>query len=164
MKKVIISGSSRNDGDTSALVKMLVKHSNWDVINLMDYKIDHYDYKHENQQDDFLPLIKGLIDQYDTFIFATPVYWYAMSGVMKVFFDRISDLLTIEKPLGRRLRGKQMAVISTSNGNNLGKSFWLPFQASSEYLGMTYLKDLHTISGELNEEELIQFIQQVDAH
>jgi multimeric flavodoxin WrbA len=42
----------------------------------------------------------------------TPVYWYTMSGIMKVFFDRFSDLLRIEKDLGRKLRGKSMAVIS----------------------------------------------------
>ncbi|MCP4458779.1 MAG: NAD(P)H-dependent oxidoreductase [Cytophagales bacterium] len=38
---------------------------------------------------------------------ATPVYWYSMSGIMKVFLDRIYDVLTIEKELGRKLHGKK---------------------------------------------------------
>lgn len=163
MNKVIIVGSARNDGDTAALVNKLKELADWDIVDLNDYDIGFYDYEHLNRQDDFLPLIKKLIDQYDTFIFATPVYWYAMSGIMKVFFDRISDLLTIEKALGRRLRGKNMAVISTSNGNNLGESFWLPFTASAEYLGMTYLANLHTISGRMNHDELNQFKESVES-
>ena len=161
MKSVIIVGSSRNDGDTATLVSELKELSNWDIIDLNDYEINYYDYDHLNRADDFLPLMNELIDKYDTLIFATPVYWYAMSGIMKVFFDRISDLLTIEKPLGRRLRGKNMAVISSSNGNNLGDSFWLPFIESAEYLGMTYLENLHTIGGELNQAELNKFVRNV---
>lgn len=163
MKKVIIVGSSRNDGDTAALVSLLKGLSDWDVIDLNDYSIGYYDYNHLNRTDDFLPLMNMLIEKYETLIFATPVYWYAMSGIMKVFFDRISDLLTIEKPLGRRLRGKKMAVISSSNGNNLGDSFWLPFTASAEYLGMTYLENLHTIGGKPNQKEIKQFIENVEA-
>ena len=38
------------------------------------------------------PLIP-IIEKYDTLIFATPVYWYSMSGIMKVFFDRKNDNL-----------------------------------------------------------------------
>ncbi|MFW5760799.1 MAG: NAD(P)H-dependent oxidoreductase [Cyclobacteriaceae bacterium] len=64
---------------------------------------------------------------YDLLIFAAMVYWYSISGIMKVFFDRITDLLTIEKNLGRQLRGKYMAAISCCNGNNLEENFWLPF-------------------------------------
>ena len=56
--------------------------------------------------------MKTIISKYDTIIFATPVYWYSMSGILKVFIDRITDLLTIEKELGRKLRGKKMAVVS----------------------------------------------------
>ncbi|MFY0592918.1 flavodoxin family protein [Roseivirga sp.] len=162
MSSVIIVGSSRNDGETSALVKQLQNLAGWDIVDLNDYEFSYYDYLHENKGDDFLPLIKNLIDKYDTLIFATPVYWYAMSGIMKVFFDRISDLLTIEKPLGRKLRGKRMAAISTSNGNNLGDSFWLPFRASADYLGMTYIKDLHTFSGQLDKQEIKDFINAVN--
>ncbi len=164
MKKIIIVGSARNDGDTASLVSQLKKSSGWEVIDLNDYDIGFYDYDHLNKGDDFLPLIKKLINQYDTFIFATPVYWYSMSGIMKVFFDRISDLLTIEKPLGRRLRGKHMAVISSSNGNNLGESFWLPFKASADYLGMTYIGNLHTISGQLSHNALEQFRKSIEAY
>jgi len=149
VKPIIISGSSRNDGNTTMVVNLLVKYSNWDTLDLNDYQFSYYDYKHENRNDDFLPLMRHIIKSYDTLILATPVYWYSMSGVMKVFFDRISDLLTIEKELGRKLRTKNMACISASGGNDLGDLFWLPFRESAQYLGMQYLGDLHV---KVNEE------------
>ncbi len=51
--------------------------------------------------------MNDIVDKYDVLIFATPVYWYSMSGIMKVFFDRITDLLTIKKDIGRKLKGKK---------------------------------------------------------
>ncbi len=158
MKAVIIQGSSRNDGDTTKITGILQRKSGWDLIDLNNYEISHYDYAHENAGDDFIPLMRNLIDKYDTFVFATPVYWYAMSGIMKVFFDRITDLLEIEKDLGRKLRGKNMAAISVSIGNNLGEEFWLPFSKTAEYLGMNYLGNLHTVivDGSFSGEEEIE--------
>ncbi len=144
MKALILTGSSRNDGDTNALCDLIVSETNWDSLDLNDYSFSYYDYQHENRNDDFIPMMKKIIESYDTLILVTPVYWYSMSGIMKVFFDRLTDLITIEKDLGRKLRGKQMAVVSTSNGNNLGDDFWLPFKASADYLGIQYLGDLHT--------------------
>lgn len=62
-----------------------------------------------SRNDDYLNLMKQILEKYETLILATPVYWYSMSGIMKVFFDRLTDLLTIEKELGRKLRGKKIA-------------------------------------------------------
>lgn len=162
MKNVVIVGSSRNDGDTSNLTNVLIEKSEWDVIDLNDYEFSYYDYKHGNKNDDSLNLMKRIIEKYDTLIFATPVYWYSMSGIMKVFFDRITDLLEIEKDLGRKLRGKNMAAISCSIGNNLGESFWLPFSETAKYLGMNYFGHIHTIADKLDESELDNFISEIE--
>jgi multimeric flavodoxin WrbA len=137
---------------------MLAQLSGWPVVDLNDYNISHYDYGHANREDDYLELMRALIGQYDLFLLATPVYWYAMSGVMKVFFDRLTDLLTIEQDLGRQLRGKAMAAVSVSIGNNLGEDFWLPFSKAAGYLGMQYLGHLHTLADELREEALQRFL------
>lgn len=145
MNTVIILGSSRNDGNTKALVDELIRQTGWDLVDLNNYDIGYFDYQHENSSDDYLPLMRKLIQKYDRFVFATPVYWYAMSGVMKVFFDRFTDLLTIEKEMGRQLRGKEMAAVSCSNGGNLGEDFWLPFRKSASYLGMRFLKGMHFV-------------------
>lgn len=162
MKKVIISGSSRKNGDTNSLVHKLVNRTNWNHIDLNDYNIGYYKYDNDYIDDDYIELMKKIINDYDTFIFITPVYWYSMSGIMKVFFDRITDLLTVEKELGRKLKGIKMAVVSCSYGNNLGDAFWLPFSQTANYLGMNYLGDLHTIVGNKIEEDLDDFIQLVE--
>src|SRR5690606_21365681 len=120
--------------DTATLTKELIKQSKWDLLDLNDNNFSYFDYKHENRNDDYLPLIKEIIEKYDTLIFATPIYWYSMSGIIKVFFDRFTDLLTVEKELGRKLRGKKMAVISCSIGDNLGDNFWFPFSETAKYL------------------------------
>ena len=62
---------------------------------------------------------------------------------MKVFLDRFSDLLTIEKEMGRRLRGKNMALMSCSNEDDLTKEFNIPFIKSAEYLGMNWVGQVH---------------------
>lgn len=157
MKAVIILGSSRTDGETRKVVDELNKDSDWDLVDLNDFEISYYDYEHANRSDDFIDLMKRIIDEYDVLIFATPVYWYSMSGIMKVFFDRITDLITIEKETGRKLRGKSMAVLSSSNGNNLEDHFWLPFKKSAEYLGMHYIADLHTYQGRFEPENIADF-------
>lgn len=159
---LIIIGSSRNDGDTKMLVNELVNISNYDSVDLNDYNISYYDYSHNNSGDDYLGLMKKLISGYDTLLFATPVYWYAMSGVMKIFFDRITDLLDNEKELGRKLRGKKMAAISTSIGDNLGEHFWLPFIETANYLGMTYIGHLHTIANQIDKPALRKFVENID--
>ena len=162
MKEVVIVGSSRKDGDTANLTKQLIEKSNWDLIDLNDFGFSYFDYKHENRNDDYLTLMRKIVEKYDTLIFATPVYWYSMSGIMKVFFDRFTDLLTIEKELGRKLRGKKMAVMSCSVGENLGENFWLPFSETAKYLGMEYIGNSHTITGEDKELKIAEFIKKIE--
>ena len=142
-RKIIITGSSRSNGNTSKIVAKIAAQFQADIVDLNDFDISYYDYESRNIGDDFLPLIKSIIEKYDTFIFATPVYWYSMSGIMKVFFDRFSDLIRIEKDLGRQLRGKKMFVISNSDEATLDYDFYLPFRFSAEYLGMHYIGNEH---------------------
>ena len=142
-RPVIILGSSRRYGETGKMADYLREIMPMPLYDLNDYNISYFDYEHKNQDDDFLPLITKLIDQHDTFIFATPVYWYTMSAVMKTFFDRISDLLKIDKPTGRKLRGKKMAVLSCASEDELKPGFHMPFRESANYLGMQYIGNVH---------------------
>lgn len=143
-KGVIIQGSSQSDGNTNKIVSFIAEKSNYDVMDLNLYEIGPFDYEFKNQGDDFMPLMKRIVDTYDTIIFATPVYWYSMSGVMKIFFDRISDCLKIEKEVGRKLRGKSMGMISCGSGSEPVKGFSMPFVQTANYLSMQYVGDIHT--------------------
>ena len=142
-KLVIIEGSARKNSDTYRVISRFNDKVKFDVISLLDYSIGHYDYSYENATDDFIPLMEKLVANYSTFLFITPVYWYTMSGRMKVFFDRISDLLHYKKDLGRQLRTKQLALISVSNADDCLESFSKPFEASADYLGMRFLGKTH---------------------
>jgi multimeric flavodoxin WrbA len=160
-KVVIIQGSARSDGDTNRKVRFITEITEWDHVDLNEYQISAYDYHHRNRNDDFLPLMRHLTTNYEVFVFATPVYWYAMSGTLKIFFDRFTDLLTIEKDLGRTLRGKSMAVLSCSNGGNLGDDFWIPFREIADYLGMHYLANVHTYQETEEPEKLKAFVARI---
>jgi multimeric flavodoxin WrbA len=154
--KLIILGSARKKGSTHTIVNYLIEKGGYDVIDLLDYQIGYFDYEHNNRADDFLPLMRAILPKYNTFIFATPVYWYTMSALMKNFFDRLSDLLKIEKELGRSLRGKSMAMISCSGSDDRNAHFAEPFELSADYLGVKYLGDVHTFleEGEAIPEEV----------
>lgn len=142
-KTVILQGSSRSDGNTSQIVKLLTNSLNADIIDLNTKIIHPYSYEQPHTEDHFLAVMREVVN-YDLIVFATPVYWYAMSGIMKTFFDRITDCLKIEKDLGRQLRGKKAMVISCGSEEEEPRGFFIPFIESANYLGMDYLGGLHT--------------------
>jgi len=80
---------------------------------------------------------------------------------LKIAIFSLTDLLTIEKDLGRTLRGKKMAVITSSAECNMGEDFWIPFKASADYLGMPYIANLHSTEGEDDTARLAAFIKEI---
>ena len=160
MRRILVLGSSRSDGNTAKMVGLLQEHIEFDVVDLRLLNIGHYDYAHNNADDDFHPLMRRITSDYDQIIFATPIYWYAMSGIMKVLFDRITDLLKTEKDTGRKLRGKQMALLICGSDEEGTPDFEMPFRESAGYLGMEYLGSVHTwLEGEDVEEEVLRRIE-----
>jgi len=144
MKKgVIILGSSNSNGDTFKICKYISLQTGFPIIDLKTKEILPFDYNFNNRSDDFFGLFETIVNEYDLLIFATPVYWYTMSGTMKIFFDRISDCLKIYKDTGRKLRSKEMAVISSGSDKELKIGFHMPFIETAKYLGMKYITDVH---------------------
>ncbi|CAM1364516.1 FMN reductase [Tenacibaculum litopenaei] len=142
-KTVILQASSKSMGNTHHILEVLNEDNSFDIIDLSTKNIGHFDYDMKNAEDDFIPLMENLLSQYDSIVLATPIYWYTMSGILKVFMDRLSDLLHYRKDLGRQLRGKSLAVLSNSGDNDRRPGFTMPFEASAAYLGMHYLGDVH---------------------
>jgi multimeric flavodoxin WrbA len=137
LKTAIILGTSKLNGNTHKLAKAFVKMCPSEIYNLNDFDISNFDYEHKNKDDDFIQLIKKL-NSFDHWVFATPVYWYSMSSQMKTFFDRLSDLLTIQKDQGRKLRGKSCSLLVTGSDEKLPSSFGQPFALTANYLEMDY--------------------------
>lgn len=152
MSQVVIFGSARSFGNTRKVVDEVLKGSDTQLFDLNNFDITPFDYEHKNKHDEFIPLIEKLMN-YDTWIIATPVYWYQVSTQQKIFFDRITDLLSIRKDLGRKLRGKKMFVLA-SFGTSYPDGFERTIEQICEYLGMEYLGSSFIYSGIENKEFL----------
>lgn len=137
----IIFGSSRSDGNTSVLVSELEGLCGGKVFDLNDFKFSYYSYRHD-QEDDFISLFKE-VSTFDTIIFATPVYWYSMSAVMKTFFDRISEPLRTHPEYTDALKGKSMLLFNMSSSPTIYPYFHKPFEDSAEYLNMDFKGHVH---------------------
>lgn len=144
IKTLIIMGSAHSNGNTRKIVDAIIAKTNAHFVDLNTYKVRFFDYEHRNKEDDFVEIATQMV-QYEQIIFATPIYWYAMSAPLKTFFDRMTDLLTIRKPLGRELRnGKKMFSIACSSDATEYEGFSMPFKMTAEYLGMEYGGHLHS--------------------
>ena len=130
---IIILGSSRTFGETRKVVDSIIGNNEVPIIDLKSLDMSIYDYDHYNKNDDFIPLMEQVI-KHDLIVLATPVYWYTMSATMKIFLDRLTDLLDIRKDLGRKLYGKKLFIISSLASNLLPQGFEYPFWQTAEYL------------------------------
>jgi multimeric flavodoxin WrbA len=140
MKSTIaLFSSSRRDGNTGQLIDRIALELNIEVVDLTRLRISAFDYDHLNRSDDFEPLMQRVL-AYDQIIFATPIYWYAVSPAMKIFLDRICDLLEVPDllPEGRRLRGKTAYVVCTSVSDTPSAAFMEAFLDTFRYLGMRF--------------------------
>ena len=138
MTVAILLASSRSAGNTRTLVNLAFPAGNLILEDLGKLKIGFYSYEYENQNDDFFPLLLRLLP-HQTWIIATPLYWYSMSAQAKVFLDRLSDLLSLYKKEGRMLRGKRLAVLCSGTDQSLPQSFGEPFSLTCQYMGMEFL-------------------------
>ncbi|NRA74057.1 MAG: NAD(P)H-dependent oxidoreductase [Rickettsiales bacterium] len=143
-KAIIILGSSRSNGNTKKAIDALNTDGKMAIVDLKKIKISPYDYEHKNQEDDFLGLMEKILN-YDSIILATPVYWYSMSSYMKMFFDRLTDCITIRKDIGRKLEGKKVFVLSCAE-HPLLKEFEAPFRETAKYMKMDYKDSFHYYS------------------
>jgi multimeric flavodoxin WrbA len=144
LSTIALLSSSRRLGNTGQLIDRIALELNIEVVDLTGLRMSSYDYDHLNRNDDFEPLMKRVL-AHDQVIFATPIYWYAVSPAMKVFLDRISDLLELPdlRSEGRRLRGKKAYVVCTSIGNEPSVAFVDAFRETFDYLGMHFGGVLH---------------------
>ena len=141
---VAVFASSRRHGNTGQLMDRVASELRIEVVDLSKKNISAFDYEHRNRQDDFESLIEHVLE-FEQIIFASPVYWYSVCPPMKIFLDRISDLLELPDLLanGRRLRGKGVYVLCTSIEDEPTPSFVNVWRETCNYLGMNYRGLLH---------------------
>ena len=158
----IIYGGARKNGNTRQVVDVVAHKLSADIFDVSDYEIYFYDYEHKNRDDNFLPLIETLL-KYDHWIFASPIYWYTMSAQLKVFVDRITDLLDIELAMGRKLRGLTAALIATGVEESCPTCYEYVFINTFNYLGINYrgclyVEAKHGVDVAAIENDLLTFV------
>jgi putative NADPH-quinone reductase len=134
---VAILGSARSDGHARVLLDAILAGRTARRFDLGVLDIGDYAYRQAPQRDDFTGVAVAMAEA-DAILFVTPVYWYAMSGVLKRFFDRLTDLVTVEKPLGRRLAGRTLWVGACGSDPVLPEGFEVPFRETAAYFGMEF--------------------------
>ena len=78
----------------------------------------------------------------DILVFATPVYWYSCTAIMKAFVDR---LVPFNRPEGRPLiQGKQAILITAyeEDGPTAAEPLVRMFELSFDYLGLQFIDKL----------------------
>ncbi|KIL46822.1 flavodoxin family protein [Jeotgalibacillus campisalis] len=148
MSLLIISGSSRDNGNTEILAKEAAKYFDGDVdwIYLRKQTIHQItDQRHTENgftpvEDDHAGLIKKMV-QADTILFATPVYWYGMSGYMKTFVDRWSQALRDPDLDFKQKMQKKPVYVLICGGDRVsvkGIPLILQFQLICEFMNMDF--------------------------
>ena len=117
------------------------------LVDLRQLSISQYDYDNKNADDDFLPLAEKMTHT-NVIILATPVYWYSVSGQMKRFIYRFSDLITIRKDLGRALKDRHLYVIACGAGPRMPDYFDAPLADTARYFDMHYGGSFYYYSGD----------------
>ncbi|WP_076606467.1 flavodoxin family protein [Rufibacter radiotolerans] len=142
-KPLILQASARKDSDTHRLLETVFQDTPHKLLDLLDYHIAPFRYENDYTPDDqFLKIIEQ-VTQHQVIIMATPVYWYAMSGLLKTFFDRLTDVVTAHKDLGRQLQGKTLFLVAVGSDSELPDGFEVPFKLTAKYLNMKYGSSLY---------------------
>lgn len=124
MKILVINGSSREKGNSEYLTNVLLKDIPHSSIYLREYHIQPIvDQRHEENgfavvDDDYDKVIKQALE-HDVLLFATPLYWYGMSGLMKNFVDRWSQSLRDKTISFRDQMAKKQAFVLIVGGDRI---------------------------------------------
>jgi len=92
-------------------------------------------------KDDALPLYQSIAES-DVLLFATPVYWYGPTAIMKAFMDR---WVVFNRPQGRPLiEGKRAIVVSAYEEEDprAAEPLIRMFELSFDYLGVRLVDSL----------------------
>jgi multimeric flavodoxin WrbA len=102
-------------------------------------------------------LLRDQVLPADALVFATPLYWYGISGQLKIFMDRIICHTRADQPdsadVKRRLMNKRAAVVVSSEENYPGVLVGLTAQMQefARYLGHELVGVVHGIANSRGE-------------
>ncbi len=124
MKKIlVVSSSPRKDGNSETLVKKFAEGAQTSgndikVIYVRDLNLKFctgclYCQSHDNcVLNDGMNALYSEFETADVLVFATPVYYYSVSGQLKTFLDRLNPLYT------RKNKFKEVYLLATAADND----------------------------------------------
>lgn len=126
MSVLFINGSPSKDGNTVGLAKVLLKETEFETLNLTDYRINIYG---QDLPGDQFEEVLQKIEAADIVVIGSPVYWHNICGSVRTLLDRFYGLV--------------------KEGSLHGKLFFIyqgaaPEKWMLEKLASTLLKDLQT--------------------
>ncbi len=123
MSILVLQGSTREEGNTEQLTKLVLEGIEHKEILLRNKVIKpiqdqrHREGGFDPVDDDYDDVIREVL-QHDTLLFATPVYWYSVSGIMKNFIDRWSQSLRDARFDFKSLMAQKKAYVLVVGGDN----------------------------------------------
>ena len=100
MSILFINGSPNKNGNTAALAATLLNDKNYTTLNLTDYVIGAYG---QNLPNDGLDTVIHAIEQADTIVVGSPVYWHNICGSVRNVLDRFYGKVEDGELSGRKL-------------------------------------------------------------
>lgn len=141
MPVLFINGSPRKHGNTVALGERFLSDTPHTTLHLTDYQLnfiqDYRDTDHPqlDTTDDYETLMTTFAAA-DDIVLGTPVYWYGMTGQLKVFMDRWFDSYTNDFDFtGKRI---YLLVVGADQPQTKALGITQAVQHSCEWLKMTF--------------------------
>jgi multimeric flavodoxin WrbA len=146
VKTLVLYGSSRRGGNSETLANHLTQGLDCTRIYLAEQRVTPIvDQRHDPAgfapvADDQDAIVRQML-AHDLIVFATPLYWYGMSGQMKLFVDRWSQSLrdpAVDFKGG--MAGKKAAVVIAGGSDARIKGLPLvqQFQYIFDFMSMQF--------------------------
>lgn len=145
MSIAVIYGGTRQNGNTEILTEQAIQGITTEKIYLRDYKIQPIeDLRHEEDgfraiNDEYNSIIDRIMP-HNILLFATPIYWYSMSGTMKNFIDLWSQTLRDDPSFKHTMANKKAHVIAVGADNPYVKGLPMiqQFQYIFDFVGISF--------------------------
>ncbi|RNB82964.1 flavodoxin family protein [Brevibacillus nitrificans] len=146
MKILVLQGSSRENGNTEQLSQLVLNGIPHTQIHLREKNIRAiHDQRHDPEgftavDDDYDAIVEAVLE-HDVIVFATPIYWYGMSGFMKDFVDRWSQSLRDKRYSFKQALVQKQAFVITTGGDDprvKGLPLIQQFQYIFGFVGMPF--------------------------
>lgn len=142
MSILVINSSPNHHGNTVQLAQELLAGRDYEMLHLNDYQLDQLG--QASPYDQFEQVFEK-IDQADTVVFGTPIYWHDMTGSLKLLIDRISEDVDWDSS---HLAGKKVILLAqgAAPSATVLKHCDFMFQRFTSLAGMNYLGMVSTPS------------------